>query len=63
MFFLSLTGKFIINSLLICSSGQTFVFSNLLHLLRYGQANKFLNFGEVIQKILVFSLDLHSLPN
>jgi len=26
-------------------------FSNKLHLLHYGQANKSLNFGEVIQKV------------
>lgn len=50
MSFLSLPGKSIINSVLVHSSDQPPAFSNLHHLLHYGQAKKTLNFGGVIQK-------------
>lgn len=44
MSFLSLSGKSIINSVLVHSSDQTLAFLNLLHLLHYGQADKSFNF-------------------
>lgn len=50
MSFLSLPGKFIINSVWVHSSDQTLSFSNLLNLFHCGQANKFLNFGDIILK-------------